>query len=430
MRDYLVTLLIVGSLPFILARPYIGVLVWSWISYMNPHRLTWGFAYDMPFAKMVAIALFASLLFNRDIRKPPMYPLVGVWLAFIAWMCVTTVFAVYTDFAGEYLSRVLKIQLIIFLTMMIMRTKERIQWMVWAIYLSLGFFGIKGGVFSILTGGSFRVWGPDQSFIYDNNHLATALLMVVPLGYYLFMQSQKPWIKRLLVVSMALIVISVVASYSRGALLAIIAVGLFLWWKSRNRLVMGLMVLPLLPVLFLAMPHSWYERMETITEYQQDGSAQGRLNAWKYAINVANDRLTGAGFDSWSPETFARWAPVPDDVHAAHSIYFSVLADHGWIGLIFFLVIFLSAWRLASRIAKVAEPLAEHRWMADLARMLQVSFVAYAVGGAFLSLSYFDLPWHMLSFLILMRVLLEEHGVPLKAKRSHAQTMAQRRAVT
>ena len=37
-----------------------------------------------------------------------------------------------------------------------------------------------------------------------------------------------------------------------------------------------------------------------------------------------------------------------------------------------------------------------------LARMLQISFVSYFVGGAFLSLTYFDLPWHLISFVVLL----------------------------
>lgn len=416
MRDYLVTFLVFGSLPFILARPYIGVLMWSWLSYMNPHRLTWGFAYDMPFAKIVAITLFVSLVFSRDVRKPPMYPLTWIWLGFVAWMAITTATAIFPDFAGAYLSRVLKIQIIIFLTMMVMRTPERIHMMLWIIFLSIGFFGIKGGVFTLASGGNFRVWGPEQSFIEDNNHLAIALLMVLPIGYYLYSQASQQWIKLGLAVAMPLIAVSVVGSYSRGALLAILAVSVFLWWKSRNRVVMGLAVLPLLPVLFVAMPSGWHDRMSSIADYEQDSSAQGRFNAWEYAYNVANDRITGAGFDSWSPETFARWAPDPRDVHAAHSIYFSVLADHGWIGLVFFLAIFLGAWRMATRISQVTDGLPEYRWMADLSRMLQVCFVAYAVGGAFLSMSYFDLPWHLVSFVIIMRAMLEEQGIPLKKK--------------
>ena len=46
MRDIIVTLAVFGLLPLILRRPWLGVLAWSWLGFMNPHRLTWGFAYD------------------------------------------------------------------------------------------------------------------------------------------------------------------------------------------------------------------------------------------------------------------------------------------------------------------------------------------------------------------------------------------------
>ena len=83
MRDILVTLMIFGTLPLILRHAYIGVLVWSWISYMNPHRLAWGFAYDMPFAMIVAITLFTSLLFCKDRQKIPLNLTVVIWIIFI-----------------------------------------------------------------------------------------------------------------------------------------------------------------------------------------------------------------------------------------------------------------------------------------------------------------------------------------------------------
>ena len=69
MRDVLLTLLVFGSLPFILKRPHIGVLVWAWLSYMNPHRLTWSFAYDMPFAQIVAITLLIALFSTKEKLK-------------------------------------------------------------------------------------------------------------------------------------------------------------------------------------------------------------------------------------------------------------------------------------------------------------------------------------------------------------------------
>jgi len=220
---------------------------------------------------------------------------------------------------------------------------------------------------------------------------------------YLLRQTGNVWVRRGLIASSVLIAVSSLGSQSRGAFIAIIAVAAFFWWKSKNRLAIALVVLPLLPILFFMMPQSWHDRMSTIQPYQEDASAMGRLNAWQYAINAANARLTGAGLESWSIQTFQQWAPNPADVHAAHSIYFSVLADHGWIGLLLFVIILIASWRTASYLIRETRGSPDHQWINELARMIQVSMIAYMVGGAFLSLAYFDLPWHLMSILVLMR---------------------------
>ena len=150
------------------------------------------------------------------------------------------------------------------------------------------------------------------------------------------------------------------------------------------------------------MPASWYSRMETIKTYDEDASAMGRLNAWEYAYNAANDNLLGMGYESWTPITFSLYAPNPTDVHAAHSIYFSVLGDHGWIGLLLFLLILTLSWKKLKKVIKETENNKQLEDINFLTKMIQVSFIAYLVGGAFLSLSYFDLPWHLIAFVIII----------------------------
>src|SRR3569833_2546784 len=71
MRDLFVTMVVLGSLPMILYRPYIGVLMWSWIGYMNPHRLSWGFATDFPFAMIVAVTTLMAMMFLREDKRGP-----------------------------------------------------------------------------------------------------------------------------------------------------------------------------------------------------------------------------------------------------------------------------------------------------------------------------------------------------------------------
>jgi putative inorganic carbon (HCO3(-)) transporter len=401
MRDILVTFLVLSSLPFILKRPYIGILVWSWLSYMNPHRLGWGFAYSMPFAQIVAIVLFVAIIFSNEKKRIPVDGVVVCWIVFLLWMVVTTIFSFYPDNSLTMLEKVLKIQLITFLTMMLMTDSKRIDQLIWIIAMSIGFFSVKGGIFTILTGGGFRVWGPPGSFIEENNALAVATLMIIPLIVYLYRISEYRWQRYGLAFAGVLSLASAVGSQSRGALLAILAVSAFFWLKTKTKLVSGIAILILGVIGWTVMPQSWHDRMDSIQNYQEDSSAMQRINSWKYSINVANDRITGGGLNSYTHETFAIYAPNPDNVFVAHSIYFSVLGEHGWPGLVLFLLILFLTWRSLSKVIKLTAKEEDSREN-FLARMLQVSLIAYMSGGAFLSLSYFDLSWHLIAISVLV----------------------------
>lgn len=414
MRDLLITLIVFGSIPFILRRPYIGILMWSWLSYMNPHRLAYGFAYDMPFAQVIAITIFMAFIFNKDRQSIPFSGTVVVWVLFLIWASLTTYFAIYPDFAAEQYIRIIKIQIFTFLTMALITNQDRINKLIWVIALSIGFYSIKGGIFTIMSGGSFRVWGPAGSFIEDNNELALACLMVIPLMYYLMVQLNNRWFKYAMGGAIFLSLASVIGSQSRGALIAIGAVLGFYWLKTKSKFVSAFVILFIVAAGWNFMPASWHERMDTIGNYEEDASAMGRINAWIYSINLANDRLLGGGFNSWSTNTYAVYSPDAELVVVAHSIYFNVLADHGWIGLVLFLLVLMFTWNNLSRIIKRTrgDPVMSQQNL--LARMLQISFIAYLTGGAFLSLSYFDLPWHLVAITLLIsaQINLKNEGLP------------------
>jgi probable O-glycosylation ligase (exosortase A-associated) len=149
--------------------------------------------------------------------------------------------------------------------------------------------------------------------------------------------------------------------------------------------------------------------MDTINEYQADASAMGRINAWKMAFNLANDRpLVGGGFQIWNGMTFARYAPDPDDPHAAHSIYFQALGEHGWVGLILYVSLGVLTWRKGSWIIRKTARLPDMKWAAHLATMIQVSLIGFAVGGAFLSLVYYDVPYYLMMAMVSTAVLVEK----------------------
>lgn len=400
MRDILLVLIVLGLLPAAVRHTYVAVNLWTWISIMSPHRLTYGFAGVFPFAAVAAVAALISLLVTKDHLKLPRERPVIFLVLFLLWMCITTAAAYYPAESFDQLKKVFKIQLMTLIALAAIKERKHIDWFIWVNVISIGFYGFKAGIFTISTGGNARVWGPPGTFIEGNNEIAVALIMAIPIMNYLRMVAQNVWVRRCLVAVMLLSAVAALGTQSRGALLALVAMGFVMWLRSEQKLVSGIVVGCVGAALIAFMPSGWEARMGTITEYEQDGSAMGRINAWWLAFNIANSRVTGAGYEAYTGELFAAFAPNPLDIHVAHSIYFSVLGEHGYIGLVLFLLIWLSTLGVARRLRSQTRSIEELKWLFNLAGMCQVSLVGYAVGGAFLSLSYFDLPYNIMVVLV------------------------------
>jgi putative inorganic carbon (hco3(-)) transporter len=333
MRDLVVATIVFGLLPFVLKRPFWGILLMAWLGYMNPHRLCYGFMLNMPVVQIVAIATLIGMLISKDAKRMVWSREIVVLVLFVAWMGITTILAFYPVPALEQYIKVIKIQILTIMALMMLTSRERIRLFVWVIVISLGFYGMKGGIFTILHGGAYRVSGPSGAFIGGNNELALALVMTIPLMRYLQLQEQSKLIRLGLTVGMTLSIISAIGSQSRGALVGLLLTGSIFWIKSRNKAITAALIIIAAALVINIMPETWYQRMDTIETYHQDASAMGRINAWWTAWNLAKDRFTGGGFEMWQVPVFRQYAPNPNDVHDAHSIYFKVLGEHGFIGL-------------------------------------------------------------------------------------------------
>jgi len=409
MRDILVTLIVFGSLPFIVKKPYVGVLMWVWISVMNPHSQGWGFATQFPFAAIIAAVTMVGLLMTSQPKNLPMTSLTWVLIAFVVWMNVSTFFALHPDPMLVQWNKVMKIMLMTFVTLMLIKTRQQVQCLIWILVISLGYYGVKGGIFTIKSGGVDRVWGPEGTFIGGNNEIALALIMTIPLIHYLQITTSHKWLRRGLTGVILLCAAAALGSYSRGALLAIGAMLCFMWLKSQQKARIGIIMMVALPVLIAFMPAKWGERMDTIQTYDNDSSALGRINAWQMAFNLARDRpLVGGGFEIYDPYTFYLYAPNPKDVHAAHSIYFQALGEHGFVGLGLFLLLGWLTWRNGSWIIRNTAQKESYQWAYSLATMIQVSLIGFAVGGAFLSLLYFDVPYYLMAAMVVTRIVIEQ----------------------
>lgn len=406
MRDFLIVLIVFGSVPLILVRPQIGVLMWYWISLMNPHRLSWGYAYDLRVALVVGAVTIIAWLFSRERKLPPVTATTVFLAGLTVWISVTTLFAIVPDAAFAKWQEAVKILGMTFVAICIVNSKERILQTVWVVAFSLAFYGIKGGLFGIATGGDYRVWGPPQSFIEDNNSLGLALIMILPLIHFLSAQVRSRWWRLGLVASMGPIIVAILCTYSRGDFLALSITLLAFWLKAKRRLLSGIVAVGFVVAALAFLPTRWYDRMYTIDNYEQDESAQGRINSWMFALRLAADHpLTGGGFSVVDNSAlYFHYVPDADVVHNFHSIYFEMLGEHGYVGLALFLGLIAVSIVTAQSVIRTARGRPDLEWARMLAAAIQVSIIGYCAAGAFLNLGFYDLFYALVALLTAAKV--------------------------
>lgn len=425
MRDLAIAMFLLAGLIATLRKPWMGAILWIVVSVLNPHLLGFKMATQPVAAAVAGTTMFAALIRRADFSIPWRAPM--IWLAiFTLWMCITYLASGALEENYDMWKKVIKINFMLFVVFGLITTRKQIDYVIWAIAGSLCYYGVKGGIFTIATAGAHRVWGPEGTFIGGNNEIALALIMCIPLLWYLRHTVEQRWFKHALVASMVLCAAAALGSHSRGALLALAAMSLFFWIRSPHKGAIALAMLIIAPVLLGLMSQEWETRMSTIQTFEEDQSAMGRINAWWMAFNLAKSNVFGGSFETATQAFFLQYAPNPFFIQGPHSIYFQVLGQHGFIGLFIFIAMWISTWRYCNRIRSLTKENPEKQKTHLLASMIQVSLAGFAVGGAFLGLAYFDVPYFLMAMVVRL-LWLEETEVkastPVGAGKSAPETV-------
>jgi putative inorganic carbon (HCO3(-)) transporter len=417
LRDLALFALIFGMVPVCLVRPFVGILVYSWIGYMNVHRLTWGMAYDFPFAQLIALVtlLGCVVMVIRESKWPrlPMERETILLLLLWSMFTLTTFTALLPQEAWPEWQKLSKILLITFLTIILVDDEKKLRYLILVIALSLGFYGFKGGLFAIAKGGKYLVLGPERSFIADNTAIGIGLVMLSPFLFYLAKDERNWWFKRFLELTFALTIVATLFTYSRGAFLGLGAVLgiIFLGLRFRTKIVVAALVICMIPVALIVVPERWYDRMQTIETYEQDRSAMSRLEAWEVAWKLALDRpLRGGGFQIINdPRVYDRYKPDAILRTGVHSAYFEVLAENGFITFGLFIFLIFSCLVSLRKVKRVTRAHGPPRFFC-YAQMLQASLIGYAVSATFMEFASFDLFYHVVALVIVLKVLSHQYA--------------------
>jgi probable O-glycosylation ligase (exosortase A-associated) len=416
-RAILLLLLLIPNVPFCFFRPFHGVILWTIISFASPQWYAWGAAAYFPSAELVAIpTLLGFAIFSRGWSRMvsrESFLMIILWL----WFTLTSIISTHTPLFAPHAEQtwyrwefVTKVLLMTLVTMGIVNTFARLRILMIVTACCFSFYVVKALPFMIMTGGSFRLYGPPRSMVEDNNDLGLALNMTLPLLFFLAQSETHRRLKQLFWGLFIVVIPGILSTYSRGALLGLVVVMLFMLMRVRQRLLLVPVIGLVMTIVMLFAPPAWKERMDFSRKgAAMDQSAYSRINAWTFAWRLSQDYpLVGGGFETFTKELFDRYAPNSRDVHGPHSIYFGVLGEHGWVGLTLYMILVASCFVSTAKVKRRAKRLGDEV-AANYADACTLSLVGFLTSGFFLGRAYFDYYFAIVCFIVVLkRVCFEE----------------------
>jgi probable O-glycosylation ligase (exosortase A-associated) len=226
---------------------------------------------------------------------------------------------------------------------------------------------------------------------------------------------------------------TIVATHSRGAFLALGASAIVLVWRSRNR-VAGFSLLILIAIAgLIALPASYKERISTIAATDADSSVRGRFEAWKVAGRmIAANPLLGVGYSKFQqnykdfdPNSMTQSSGDPEQrgTRVAHNSYLQIWAECGTPAFLIYLMLMVLSFFDLWRVRREAQRRYHSSWILSYATMLEASMVAFVVGSFFLNRAQFDLFYHFVAIVVVFGVIARQ---TMAEQAQHPQRGAER----
>lgn len=278
-------------------------------------------------------------------------------------------------------------------------TPRRLLLLVGTVAASFAFHSAMAGFGAVLSGGA-RYYGGTGGPFSDNNTYAVGCVMVLPLLIAFAQNIDRQWLKRAFQVAVPLTIVTIVSTYSRGGLLALLAAGfVFILVQERRGLLLACVAALVPVVLLIPLPEGYAYRVSTIGTYEEvgEGSALGRLHFWRVALAMAADRPLGVGL--WNFEsTYDQYDFSRGEYgtrRAVHNSHLQVLTETGWLGAFCWVTMFAAAFVITLRSKRRASRMSpeDARLISTVANALMASMFGFLVGGTFVSMAMNDLTY-------------------------------------
>ncbi len=412
MRDLFFIVFLAAMFGLGLKRPFILVLVYSYIDIVSPQRLSYYLLNSIPISLIAfAAALGAWLVFDNkaDCRLSRRQGVMALLLVYCWWTTMHADFPVQAATKWDWVWKALLFAMFLPLTL---RTKLRIEALALTMVLCAGTIIVTAGIKTALGGGgygSLNMMVENNSGLYEGSIISTVAIAIIPLILYLAKHGTifpPDWRVTTFAYAFCFACLLIpIGTEARTGLICAAVLAMMMWWQTKRRvLYAGIGAVALLCAIpFL--PSSFTDRMNTISTYQGDESASTRLQVWKWTLDYVARNPVGGGFDNYLANSFTyntiqksgpkdnqrvEQVVITDRGRAYHSSYFEMLGEQGFAGLFLWLLLNLGTLAQSERLRRRYKdtPNPAHRWVAPFAQAMVQGHICYLIGCLFVGIAY------------------------------------------
>jgi putative inorganic carbon (hco3(-)) transporter len=401
LRGLVITSVIIASFLCGLIKHQWALVGFNCIIFLRPQSLDlWGSWGTVPVFQIgVFILLITS--FRTGNFKIKFNFFTSVLFLLYLWIIVSAIFSVnsvvsWGRFNSLYINLVPAILLLSFSICSMDNVKICLASMAGFILL----LSSKVGFFYSLRGGGHIVNNID-GFVGDNNCFGLSICLALGIITGIMSMIKKKYIKYIISIGIILSILTVLYTQSRGAFMTLAIIFLFGILSSKKPVRNFIIIAIIVVVGYSILPKDMFSRLDTVNNLQTDDSAQGRFQMWHNALKYANSHpITGLGIGCYR---YYNSIMAPDGPQlVTHSVYFQVLSELGYVGLLIYLYLIISSLinlHLVYRKAKKYSQLYhEVHWIETTAFWMRNALFGYIFGSAFLDMLVYDIPWYTMLY--------------------------------
>ena len=202
-----------------------------------------------------------------------------------------------------------------------------------------------------------------------------------------------------------LAIATAIGTYERSALIGLVVLGVYMWVRTKHKIGFGIVLAVVACLIIYTTSGAWNARVATIGNFEQENSAYVRILVWRWTLGFVADHPLGGGFAAYLVDHIELPGVGAEPGYtefgrAFHSSYFEVLGEHGYPGLVIFLLLAGSTFLMLRRLAKKARPYPELQWVVGLSNALQSGLAVFLTSGAFVGLAFQPMFWYFISMSI------------------------------